>query len=150
MGLEPGVAEWKMQTNTLSYDGTPKYQKSWHRSFCWKSVVFKAAQKVAKYLGYFCKKICHQVWPKNIPIWSHWLWLLLLKNRTVDELNTPLWNFGQKLKYLYIGLTVIWHLAIQHLFTELLSKLTLMWQNRILYFNLCLAWQVIRLFYNLL
>ena len=28
LGLEHGVAEWKAQTNPLSYGGTPKYQNS--------------------------------------------------------------------------------------------------------------------------
>ena len=40
------------------------FPKSWpkskHSSLTYNCSVFKIAQKVAKFLGYFCMKICHQ------------------------------------------------------------------------------------------
>ena len=51
MGLEPGVAEWKMQTNTLSYDGTPKYQKNLTQKFLLKKRSFQSSPKSCKIFG---------------------------------------------------------------------------------------------------
>ena len=50
----------------------PQFPKGSHKSVHLKSDVFQTNQKVAKYLGYFCKTICCQkLIKKNRPIWSH-------------------------------------------------------------------------------
>ena len=36
-------------------------------------MISKVAPKVTKYLGHFCKKICHQELPKFQQIWSHFV-----------------------------------------------------------------------------
>ena len=54
--------------------------------FCLNNYLSKKAQKVFKYLGHFCNKICMPKPFKNSPIWLHCMWS---KKRATNDFGAP-------------------------------------------------------------